>query len=71
LGDRAGQFFSGENAPVGELREILFETTNDQDHEIPVIVSYALNDLLRDANKKKAFWTDLIFARHVFLDTIV
>jgi hypothetical protein len=70
LGETACQHFSGERAPISELREILFETTNQYDQEIPVIISYSILDLLRDPAKKKQFWSDLIFARNVFLDTM-
>jgi hypothetical protein len=70
LGDLAGRHFSGENAPTSELREILFETINDQDQEIPVIVTHSLEGILGDTKKKKDFWVDLIFARNVFLDTM-
>ena len=71
FGDRPSQFYSGENAPVSELREILFETSNFSEQEIPVIATYDLKDVYQNPVKKQQLWTDLIFARNVFLDTMV
>jgi DNA polymerase III psi subunit len=70
LGESAGQYFSQESAPVEELREILFETTNHLNLEVPVIVSYSLEELLNKPIHKKELWADLVFARNVFLDTM-
>ncbi len=71
FGDRSSQFFSGEPSLVHELREILFETTNALQQEIPVIATFGLKDLYQNPLKKQQLWTDLIFARNVFLDTMV
>lgn len=71
FGDRPSQFFSGEHAPVGELREILFETSNLSEEEIPVIATYNLKDIHQSPAKKQQLWADIVFARNVFLDTMV
>jgi len=71
FGERASQFFSGEHTLVSELREILFETSNRSEQEIPVIATYDLKDIYQNSAKKQQLWTDLIFARNVFLDTMV
>jgi len=71
FGDQSSQFFSGEPSPIHELREILFETTNASQQEIPVIATFGLKDLYLHPIKKQQLWTDLIFARNVFLDTMV
>jgi len=70
FGQKAGQYFSGEKNPTEELREILFETSNCHDQEIPVIVSYSVAQVAHSAEKKKQLWDDLILARNVYLDTM-
>jgi len=70
FGEIAGAHFSQESAPLAELREILFETINEQDQEIPVVITYPLEELLQDPVKKKWLWADLVFARNVFVDTM-
>jgi uracil-DNA glycosylase len=69
FGEKAGQFFSNEPAPVDGLREIIFGATNQEDEEIPVIVSYGISDLLKNPTLKKNLWNDLLFARSVYLET--
>jgi DNA polymerase len=71
FGERPSQFFSGEHTSVSELREILFETSNRSEQEIPVIATYDLKEVYQNPVKKQQLWTDLIFARNVFLDTMV
>jgi len=70
FGQTSGQYFSGETNPVEDLREILFETSSEQRDEIPVIVSYSIQQIQGSASKKKQLWEDLIFARNVYLDTM-
>jgi hypothetical protein len=70
LGNKSGSYFSGEENPVENLREIIFETTNQKNQEIPVVVSYSLQQFGAQSIKKKELWQDLIFARNVYLDTM-
>jgi len=69
MGEKSGSFFSGEMNAVENLREIIFETCNAEDQDIPVIVTHALKQLVF-FNQKIELWSDLIFARNVYLDTM-
>ena len=55
--------------PVENLREIIFETSNSENQDIPVIVTYSVRQLA-SFNKKIELWSDLIFARNIYLDTM-
>ncbi len=70
LGQTSGQYFSGETNTIEDLRGILFETSGEHRDEIPVIVSYSMQQIYHSAIKKKQLWDDLIFARNVYLDTM-
>jgi hypothetical protein len=70
MGDDSGSYFSGEINPVENLREIIFETSNCNEQEIPVIVTYSLRQLSNATTKKVQLWNDLIFARNIYLDTM-
>jgi hypothetical protein len=70
FGQVPGQYFSGETNLVEDLREILFETSSERGDEIPVIVSYSIQQIQASVSKKMQLWEDLIFARNVYLDTM-
>jgi len=70
MGDNSGGYFSGEVNPVENLREIIFETSNCNEQEIPVIVTHSLKQLFNATPKKMQLWNDLIFARNIYLDTM-
>ncbi len=70
FGQVPGQYFSGETNSVEDLREILFETSSKRRDEIPVIVSYSIQQIQGSVSKKMQLWEDLIFARNVYLDTM-
>jgi len=70
MGDNSGSYFSGEVNPVENLREIIFETSNCNEQEIPVIVTHSLKQLFNATPKKMQLWNDLIFARNIYLDTM-
>ena len=69
MGEKSGSFYSGEMNPVENLREIIFETSNSENQDIPVIVTYSVRQLA-SFNKKIELWSDLIFARNIYLDTM-
>lgn len=68
LGDIPGQYFSNEPSVAGELREIIFETQNAHGIDIPVIVSFGLNEIMKNPIKKSELWNDILMARSVYLD---
>lgn len=69
FGELATYYFSGERAPVGELREILFEAVNSRSVEIPVIVTHDPEVCLSQAHFKKEVWQDILMARTTYLET--
>lgn len=71
FGEAVGQYFAQEINPLEELRDIIFETTAASAQEIPVIVTYAVAHIGSSAERKKNLWNDLIFARNVYLDTML
>lgn len=68
MGDAPGQFFSKEPSAVQELREIIFETTNHEGNEIPVLVTHDIEHLRNNPIKKRDLWNDLVMARSVYLE---
>jgi uracil-DNA glycosylase len=69
FGESATHYFSGERAPVDELREILFEAVNSRSVEIPVIVTHDPEACLSQAHFKKEVWQDILMARTTYLET--
>jgi hypothetical protein len=69
FGESATLYFSGEHAPVDELREILFEAVNSRSVEIPVIVTHDPEACLSQAHFKKEVWQDILMARTTYLET--
>jgi len=69
FGELATHYFSGEHAPVDELREILFVAVNSRSVEIPVIVTHDPEACLTQAHFKKEVWQDILMARTTYLET--
>lgn len=68
FGDAAAQFFSKEPSSAQELREIIFETTNEEGDDIPVVITHDIEVLRNTPIKKKDLWNDLLMARSIYLE---
>jgi len=68
FGDAAGQFFSKEPSSAQELREIIFETTNHEGNDIPVLITHDIETFRKIPMKKRDLWNDLVMARSVYLE---
>jgi hypothetical protein len=68
FGDAAAQFFSNEPSSAQELREIIFETTNEEGNEIPVVITHDIEALRNTPIKKRDLWNDLVMARSIYLE---
>ncbi len=68
FGDAPGQFFSKEPSTAQELREIIFETSNHEGNDIPVLITHDIETLRNNPIKKRDLWNDLVMARSVYLE---
>lgn len=69
LGDKAGIALSGEEDTIDNLRGIIFETQNASGEEIPVLVSYHPEQLIKQPSKKSELWDDVVWARSIWIES--
>lgn len=69
FGQKAGVTLSGERDSIENIRGIVFELQNKDGEDIPLLITYHPQDLIKQPALKSMVWDDIIWTRSIWLES--